>query len=86
MAVPIVEDAVNDGAQVELCAESVKHHSAIDARGGKGSLVNLEGMDALRRLHRGADDGIELDGHLVDLNGFERPGDKHVVCLWSGGT
>ncbi len=82
MAVPIAKDAVNDGAQVELGAESVEHHSTIDARDGEGSLlVNLEGMGALRRLHHGVDNGIELEGHLVNLNGLERPGDKHIVRL-----
>ncbi len=82
MAVPIAEDVVNNGAQVELGAESVEHHSTIDARDGEGSLiVNLEGMGVLRRLHHGVDNGIELEGHLVDLNGLERPGDKHIVCL-----
>jgi hypothetical protein len=86
VVVPIAEDAVNNSAQVELGAKSVKHHSTIHARGGEGSLVNLEGMGALRRLHRGVNNGIELEGHLVDLNGFKRPGDKHIVCLRGGGT
>ncbi len=58
--VPIAEDAVNDGAQVELGAKRVKHHSAIDARGGKGSLINLEGMGALRRLYCGVNNRIEF--------------------------
>jgi hypothetical protein len=84
--VPIAKDAVNDGAQVELGAESVEHHLTIDARGGKGSLVNLEGMGALQRLHCGVDNGIELEGHLVDLNRLERPGEEHIVRLWGGGT
>ena len=55
---PIAEDTVNNGAQVELGAKSAKHHSMINARGSKGSLVNLEGMGALRRLLRGANYGI----------------------------
>ncbi len=83
---PIAKDAVNDGAQVELGAESVEHHSTINARGGEGSLVNLEGMGVLRRLYRGVDYRIEFSGHLVDLNGLERPGDEHIVRLWGGGT
>ena len=83
---PIAKDAVNNGAQVELGAKSVEHHSTIDARGGKGSLVNLEGMGALRQLHRGVDNRIEFEGHLVNLNGLERPGDKHIVCLRGSGT
>ncbi len=60
MALPIIEEAVNNGAQVELGAKSVKHHSTIDARGGEGSLVNLECMGMLLRLHHGADNRIEL--------------------------
>ncbi len=71
VAVLITKDTVSNGAQVELGAESVEHHSTINARGSKGNLVNLEGIDALRRLHRGVDNGIELEGHLVDLNELE---------------
>jgi hypothetical protein len=59
VASPIAEDAVIYGAHIELGAESVEHHSTIDARGGEGILVNLERTGALRRLHRGVDDGIE---------------------------
>ena len=80
----MAEEAVNDGAQVELGAKSVEHHLTINARGGKGSLVNLEGMGALRQLHRGVDNGIVLEGHLVDLNKLERLGDKHIVHLCGG--
>ncbi len=83
---PIAEDAVNDGAQVELGAKSVEHHSTINARGGEGSLVNLEGMGVLRRLYRGVDNRIEFWGHLVDLNGLERLGDEHILRLRGGGT
>ncbi len=57
---PIAEDAVNDGAQVELGIESVKYHLTINARGGKGSLVNLEGMGVLRRLYCGVGNRIEF--------------------------
>ncbi len=57
---PIAKDAVNDGAQVELGAKSAKHHLTINARGGKGSLVNLEGMGALRRLYGGVNNRIEF--------------------------
>ncbi len=83
---PITKGAVNNGAQVELGAKSVEHHSRIDARGGKGSLVNMEGMGALRQLHHGVDNRIKLEGHLVDLNRLKRLGDKHIVCLWGGRT
>jgi len=51
VAGPIAEDAIDVGAQIELGAESVEHHTTIDARGGKGSLVDLEGVGMLRRLH-----------------------------------
>jgi hypothetical protein len=84
--VPIAKDTVNNGVQVELGAKSVKHHSTINARGGKGSLVNLEGMGALQRLHRGVHNKIELKGHLVNLNGLESMGDEHIVRLRGGGT
>ena len=64
----------------------VTSHSTINARGGKGSLVNLEGMGALRQLHCGVDYGIELKGCLVGLNRLKRLGDEHIVLLWCGGT
>ncbi len=86
MAVPIAKDAVNDGAQVELGAKSVKHQSTINARGGDGSLVNLESMGMLRQLHCGVNDRVQLGGYFVDLNGLKRLGDKHKVCLRSGGA
>ncbi len=86
VAGPIAEDAIDDGAQIELGAESVKHQTTIDARGGEGSLVDLKGMGALRRLHCQVDDGVKLDGHLVNLNRLEGLGNEHIVRLWSGGT
>ena len=76
VAGPIIEDAINDGAQIELGAKRVEHHATIDARGGKGSLVDLEGMGVLRRLHCGVDNGVMLDGHLVDLDWLEGPDTK----------
>ncbi len=79
VAVPIAKDAVNDGAQVKLGAVIVKHHLTINARGGEGSLVDLEGMGALRRLQCGVDDGVQLEGYLVNLNRLKGPGEKHVV-------
>ncbi len=57
-----------------------------DARGGEGSLVDLESVGALRRLHCRVDDGVKLDGHLVNLDWLEGPGNEHIVRLWSGGT
>ncbi len=86
MAVPIAKDAINNGAQVELGAESVKHQSMTDVRGSKGSLVYLEDMGVLWQLHPGVNDQVQLDGYLVALNGLKRPGDEHIVCLWSSGT
>ena len=86
MAGPIAKDAIDNGAQIELGTKSVKHHITIDARGGKGSLVDLEGVGALQRLHCQVDDGVELDGHLVNLDWLKGPGNKHIVRLWSGGT
>ena len=83
---PITKDAVDYGTQVELGTESVEHQSTINARGGKGSLVNLECMGTLQRLHCGVNNEIESEGHLVNLNGLERPGDKHIVHLRCGGT
>ncbi len=81
MADPIAEDATDDGAQIELGAESVKHHKTIDAMGGEGSLVDLEAVGALRRLRCQVDDGVKLDGHLVNLGWLEGPGNKHIVRL-----
>jgi len=86
VAGPITKDTIDDGAQIELGAKSVKHHTMIDARGGEDSLVDLEGVGALRRLHCQVDDGVKLDGHLVNLDWLECPGNKHLVRLRSGGT
>ncbi len=80
---PIAKDAVNDGTQVELGAKSVNYQSKINARGSEGSLVNLESMGVIRRLHSGVNDGVQLDCYLVDLNQLKRLGDKHIVCLQS---
>ncbi len=86
VAGPIAEDANDDGAQIELGAESVEHQTTIDARGGEASLVDLKGVGVLRQLHCRLDNGVKLDGHLVNLNWLEGSGNKHIVCLWSGGT
>ncbi len=86
VAGPIAEDAINDGAQIELGAKSVKHQTRINARGGKGSLVDLKGVGTLRRLHCRVNEGVKLDGHLVNLNRLEGTGNEHIVCLRSGGT
>jgi hypothetical protein len=82
----LTADAVNDGTQIQLGAKYVKHQVAVDARGRKHGLIYLEGMGAFRRFHRQVDDGVELDGHLVNLDGLKRPEDKHTVCLWCSGT
>ena len=82
----IAEDTVNNGAQVELGAKGVKHHSMVIVMGSKGSLVKLEHMGMFWRFHHGVNNGVELEGHLVDLNWLKRPRDKHIVCLWSSGT
>ena len=66
VAVPIAEDAIDVGAEVELGAKSVEHHLAINARGGKGSLADLESVGVLRRLHRRVNNGVELGSHLVN--------------------
>ncbi len=86
MAGPITKDAVDDGAKIELGANSVEHHTTINARGGEGSLVDLEGVDELWQFHCRVKDGVELDGHLVNLDWLEGPGNEHIVRLRSGGT
>ena len=86
MAGPIAKDAINDGAQIELGAKSVEHHTTIDARGGECSLVDLEGVGMLRQLHCRVDGRVKLDGHLVNLDWLDGPGNKHIVRLRGGGT
>jgi len=86
VACPIAEDAIDDGAQIELGAESVEHHTTIDARGGECSLVDLEGVGMLRRLHCQVNGRVKLDGHLVNLDWLDGPGNKHIVRLRGGGT
>ncbi len=51
VAGPIAKDAIDDGAQIELGAKSVEHQTTSNARGGKGSLVDLKGVGTLRQLH-----------------------------------
>ncbi len=79
VAGPIAKDAIDKGAQIELGAESVEHHMTINARGGEGSLVDLESVGALRRLHCRVDGGVKLDGRLVNLDWLEGPGNEHIV-------
>ena len=43
----IAEDAVNNRAQIELCAECVEHGVAVDAGNGLGRLVCLKQVSAL---------------------------------------
>ncbi len=51
VAGPIAKDATNNGAQIELHAESVEHGTAVDARDGEGHLVCLECMSMLGGFH-----------------------------------
>ncbi len=86
VAVPITVDAVYDGTQIQLGAKYVKHQVAVDARGRKRGLVYLEGIGAFGRLHCQVNAGVELDGHLVNLDRLERPGDEYTVHLWCSRT
>ncbi len=87
MTVPITADAVNNGAQVQLGAEYVKHHVAVNPRGRKHALVHLEGMGTFGRLHHQVDDGVELDDHLVNLYRLQGAWDEHIMGrLWGGGA
>ena len=74
---PIAKDTINDGTQIELGTKSVEHHMTIDIRGGEGSLVDLK--------HCSVDDGVQLDGHLVDVSWLKGTGNKHKVFCWSCG-
>ena len=47
VAIPIAQDAIDDGAQVELCAKSVEHGAAVDARDQERSLVSLKRVSVL---------------------------------------
>jgi hypothetical protein len=77
VAIPITQDAIDDGAQVELCAESVKHGAAVDARDGERSLVSLKRVSALGGKHGQVHHRVELDGEFVHLDGLEGPRDEH---------
>ncbi len=48
---PVAKHAVNDGAQIELCAKDVEHSTSINAGGDKSCLVNLERVSMLGWLH-----------------------------------
>ncbi len=80
MVVPIAEDTVNDGAQIQLGTERVKHHAAVNAWHGESGLVHLKRMCTFRGLHGQMNNQVELDGDLVYLNRLEGPWDKHEVC------
>ncbi len=84
--IPITADAVYNGTQIQLGAKYVKHQVVVNARGRKSGLVYLEGMGAFGQLHHQVNDGVELDGHLVNLDGLKRPGDEHTVRLRCSGT
>lgn len=58
---------------------------AIDARGGQSSLVKLEGVSALWQLLGRANNLVELDCHLIDLDWLENSGNEHTVCIRGGG-
>jgi hypothetical protein len=78
---PIAKDAVKNGTQTELRAESVEHGTAVDARDGEGRLVCLECMSALGGFHGRVHNRIELQSLFVDLDGLEGPRDEHENCL-----
>jgi hypothetical protein len=80
--VPIANNIIDNGAQIELGAKSVKHHATVDDRCGESGFVCLKRVSAFRRLHAQIDDWVELDGHLVNLNWLKRLVYKHIVCLW----
>ncbi len=86
VAGPITKDAVDDGAQIELCAKSVEHGVAVNARDGQGRLVCLARVSTLGGLHGRVHNRVELQSLLVDLNGLEGPRDKHEICLQRLGT
>jgi hypothetical protein len=81
----VAEDAVDDGAQIELGTESVGHHVAVNAWHSKSGLVCLKCMRVFRGLHDQIDDRVELHGDLVYVNRLKGPWDEHVVCHRSGG-
>ncbi len=77
VAILIAQDAINDGAQVELCAKSVEHGAAVNARDGEHSLVGLKCVSALGGKHGQVHHRVELDGEFVHLDGLEGPRDEH---------
>ncbi len=85
VVVPIAEDAVDTGAQIQLGTKSVKHHAAVNAWHGESGLVCLKRMCAFRGLHGQINNWVELDVDLVYLNWLKGPWDKHVVSRHGGG-
>ncbi len=77
VAIPIAQDANDDGAQVELCTKSVEHGAVVNARDGECSLVGLKRVSALGGKHGQVHHRVELDGEFVHLDGLEGPRDEH---------
>jgi hypothetical protein len=86
VAGPTANDAINNSAQIELCAESVEHGAVVNARDGERCCVCLECMSALGGFHGRVHNRVELQSLFVDLDGLKGPRDKHEICLQRLGT
>jgi hypothetical protein len=65
---PVAVHAIDDGTEIELCTEDVKHSMPIDAGADKSCLVNLKCMSMFGWFHGQVDNQLELDSLLVNLD------------------
>ena len=83
VAVPVAQDTVDDGAEVELSTEGVKHGAAVDARDGERGLVLLEGVGVLGGLHRRIHHGVKLHRDFIHLDGLDHM-EHHLKMMVRG--
>ena len=86
VAIPVADSAVDCGIQADLSAEGVKHGMPVDARHGKGGLVDFECMGPLWGLHPGGDDGVKLHSGLANGHRLKRAQYEQVARFRCGSS
>ena len=66
-ATPVMHQAVDGGAAVELIANSIKEQTRVGRQGFKGALGNLKGMCTFKNRHAWLDLGVQGHGEAPNL-------------------